>query len=61
MQINNNSGGNVLGGIRCDVSNCHYNTQDHLCTAKEIKVGPQYANTSADTVCATFKPEQSMY
>lgn len=61
MYNSNNNAEHALGGIRCDVSNCQYNTQGHLCTAKEIKVGPQYANSSTDTVCATFKPGQSMY
>lgn len=61
MPNNNTPAGNALDGIRCDVANCQYNTQNRLCTAREIKVGPQYANTSADTICATFKPGQSMY
>lgn len=48
---------NVNSGISCDVGNCVFNTQN-LCTAKIIKVGPQYAASSADTVCATFKPRR---
>lgn len=58
---NNNSSERTIEGIHCDVSNCRYHAQGHTCTAKEITVGPQYANNSTDTVCATFKPEQSMY
>lgn len=45
----------ALDGIHCDVTNCQYNDQK-ACCAKQIKVGPQYASTSADTVCATFRP-----
>ncbi len=43
-------------GIRCDVKNCHYHGANDSCTAQEIKVGPQYASSSADTVCVTFRP-----
>lgn len=53
---NNMSMSNVGGGrILCDVTNCVYNDDNQNCTAKEIKVGPQYASSSADTLCATFK------
>lgn len=41
--------------ITCDVTNCTYNQSKH-CTAKQVKVGPQYASSSADTICVTFKP-----
>lgn len=54
-QTNSVNNPNALHGIRCDVTNCHYNDQQ-CCVANEIKVGPQYAASSADTVCATFKP-----
>ena len=57
MDINNSNqtnGAHSQNGIVCDVTNCTYN--DHkTCTAKQIKVGPQYASSSADTVCVTFK------
>lgn len=52
----NNLNHNHINGIVCDVTNCRYNGEDRCCTAKEIKVGPQFANTSDDTACATFKP-----
>ena len=42
--------------IICDVTNCVYNNEKKLCTAQQIKVGPQYASSSADTICVTFKP-----
>lgn len=44
-------------GIRCDVKNCHYHSGECYCTANCIAVGPTSAQTSADTVCATFKPK----
>lgn len=50
-----NSSENSLYGVHCDVTNCHYNDQKS-CTASNIKVGPQYAASSADTICSTFKP-----
>lgn len=54
-QTTNSNTQGALPGIQCDVTNCHYNEQKS-CVANEIKVGPQYAASSADTVCATFKP-----
>lgn len=47
-----------IHGITCDVKNCYYHDSSCCCTADEIRVGPQHANTSADTICATFKPKQ---
>lgn len=46
-----------IEGVICDVTNCRYNNLDNCCTAHEIKVGPQFASTSYDTICATFKPD----
>ncbi|MBR6633068.1 MAG: DUF1540 domain-containing protein [Clostridia bacterium] len=43
-------------GITCMVKNCAYHDGECYCDAKEISVGPSHANTSADTICATFKP-----
>lgn len=51
----NHIGTDCICGIHCDVTNCFYNEQK-ACCADEIKVGPQYAASSADTVCVTFKP-----
>lgn len=48
---------NCINGIICDVSNCVYNDLNHNCTATEVKVGPQFASTSYDTICSTFKPD----
>lgn len=53
-------GNGYLNGVVCDVTNCHYHDSTNFCTAEQIKVGPQFANTSADTICATFKPQKDM-
>lgn len=50
------SSNDTLYGIHCDVTNCYYNDQK-ACYADGIKVGPQYAASTADTVCATFRPQ----
>ena len=47
--------GQGQGRIKCDVTNCVYNDNKKYCTAKQIKVGPQFASSSADTICVTFK------
>jgi len=52
---NTNQGSNNHNKIVCDVTNCVYNDDNRYCTAKQIKVGPQYASSSADTLCVTFK------
>lgn len=44
-------------GISCDVKNCVYHKEDCICTAEQINVGPSFATSSTDTVCATFKPK----
>jgi len=46
---------NCMEGVRCEVNNCCYNDHNNRCTAKEIKVGPQFASCSGETACATFK------
>lgn len=42
-------------GVVCDVTNCKYHSEGHKCTAEQIMVGPSFAISSADTICATFK------
>lgn len=62
-QLNNQLGGQepqAIGGLDCGVTNCHYNQGGGKCCAKQVRVGPQYANTSADTICDTFKPQNSL-
>jgi len=44
-------------GISCDVKNCVYHCGEQYCTANKIAVGPSSASTSAETICATFKPK----
>ncbi len=46
-----------IKGIVCDVHNCSYHDGDNYCTADKIAVGPSFATSCADTVCATFKPK----
>ena len=46
-----------IKGIVCDVVNCVYHDCHNCCTAQEINVGPTYAETGSETVCATFKPK----
>ncbi len=42
-------------GVLCDVKNCVYHDGENHCTAERINVGPSYATSCTDTVCATFK------
>ena len=44
--------------VKCNVSNCEFHDKAGLCCAKEIEVGPHYANSSNDTICATFKANE---
>jgi hypothetical protein len=51
-------GEKINHGITCDVKNCTYHEGDCHCTAEKIAVGPSFATSSTDTVCATFKPKK---
>ena len=44
-----------LKNVNCDVKNCMYNDLNGRCTAEKIAVGPTYATSCTDTVCATFR------
>ncbi len=44
-------------GIICDVRNCVYHDGVGKCMAGQIAIGPSYATSSRDTVCATFRPK----
>ena len=46
-----------IKGIVCDVKNCVHHDGDNYCTADRIAVGPSFATSCADTVCASFKPK----
>ncbi len=48
----------VNSGVHCEVANCHFHDKEDHCTASKINVGPGYAFSSADTICATFKPNK---
>ncbi|MEE0834999.1 MAG: DUF1540 domain-containing protein [Clostridia bacterium] len=47
--------GHHIKGVCCDVKNCVYHDGESDCTADRIAVGPSYACSCSDTVCATFK------
>ncbi len=42
-------------GVTCDVKNCCFHDGESYCTASKISVGPSFASSCTDTVCATFK------
>ena len=44
-----------IKGVVCDVRNCRYHDGDNYCTADKIVVGPSFAPSCTDTVCAAFK------
>lgn len=50
---------NYIRGISCDVKSCVYHDSETHCTANSIVVGPTFAASSNDTVCATFKPKEN--
>ena len=41
--------------VSCEVGSCVYNRDKKTCTAPSIKVGPQFASSTAVTNCSTFK------
>ncbi len=46
-----------IKGIACDVKNCVHHNGENNCTAESIAVGPSFATSCTDTVCASFKPK----
>ena len=52
--------GSYIARITCDVKNCVYHDEYDHCTADRIAVGPTYASSASDTVCATFRPKQGV-
>lgn len=46
-----------IKGIVCSVKNCVYHDAANACTASEIAVGPVSAESSAETLCVTFRPK----
>ena len=49
----------IISGVTCDVQTCLYHCNDRECKAGEIRVGPHKAETSSDTICATFKSKET--
>ena len=58
METKNGCCEHVNKGITCDVRNCVYHDRENCCMAGHIAVGPSYALSSSETVCATFKPKE---
>ncbi len=54
----NECGCKHIKGIVCDVKNCIHHDTANCCTAEQIAVGPSYAASSNETVCATFQPKE---
>ena len=52
--------GRHIKGVSCDVKNCIYHSEYDQCTADRIAVGPSYASSCSDTVCATFVPKNTV-
>lgn len=46
--------------IICGVMNCRWHDGISRCKAESVQVGPGYASSSVDTVCATFEPKVIM-
>lgn len=46
--------------LLCGVINCRYHDGVSRCSAPSVEVGPGYARSSVDTVCATFEPKVLM-
>ncbi len=44
-----------IRGVSCCVKNCLHNDESGYCTAPSISIGPGYASSCTDTVCASFK------
>lgn len=47
-----------IPGVVCDVKNCVHHDGQRYCSAEQINVGPNFAVSSADTACATFRGKQ---
>ena len=54
MNDEKNTKGKHIKGITCDVTNCAYHGKENCCHADSIAVGPSYAQSSSETVCATL-------
>lgn len=45
-----------IRGVRCDVESCAFHDGVNYCTAEEVKIGPSYAVSSTQTICASYRP-----
>lgn len=41
--------------VECKVTDCVYHGEHNVCTASKITVGPEHAQSSAETLCSTFR------
>ncbi|SMC39730.1 DUF1540 domain-containing protein [Papillibacter cinnamivorans] len=41
--------------VSCNVESCMYHSEDDLCMAHGITVGPENARTEGETLCATYR------
>lgn len=59
LKIGNQKAPKHIKGIKCDVRQCSYHDGESYCTADQVAIGPGFATSCTDTVCATFKPKSS--
>lgn len=50
----------IIDGVKCVVTTCHYHHPGNLCSAGTIEITPKHASTTEDTDCETFKPANTM-
>ena len=46
--------------VGCSVTSCKYNTVDCRCSAENISVRSEKAETKGETYCSTFSPRGSV-
>lgn len=50
-----------LDGVKCVVNTCHYHVPGDHCSASKIEIQPKNAQSTEDTDCATFKPNNGSF
>ena len=55
MLENNEPKRNHTNAVTCTVATCSHHGHDNCCTARQIKVGTEYAQDKAETFCSTFE------
>lgn len=59
MHSHSHEHNDVLYGVGCTVTNCHYNNKEDMCTADRIMVNTQRNSVNeTDTFCDTFVAEE---